>query len=85
MADKEQERKAGLAFSELLREKLATERRSLLELLAFKPKADKPNDLEGWRERPHDDLVLAVATSIWAAQRFLRKERSVPLGALGAA
>jgi hypothetical protein len=55
------------------------------ELLAFKPKPDKPDDLEGWRERPHDDLVLAVAVSTWAAQRFLRKERSMPLGALGAA
>ena len=55
------------------------------ELLAFKPKPDKPDDLEGWRERPHDDLVLAVAVSTWAAQRFLRKEKSVPVGALGAA
>jgi hypothetical protein len=53
------------------------------ELLAFKPKADKPDDLEGWRERPHDDLVLAVAVSLWAAERFLRKKQSVPVGGLG--
>lgn len=52
------------------------------ELLAFKPKADKPDDLEGWRERPHDDLVLAVAISVWAAERFFRKEDSVPAGTL---
>jgi hypothetical protein len=54
------------------------------ELLAFKPKADKPDDLEGWRERPHDDLVLAVAVSLWAAERFLRKRDSVPVGVVGA-
>ena len=53
------------------------------ELLAFKPKAGKPgDDLEGWREGKDDDLVLAVATSVWAAQRFLRKEASVPAGTL---
>ncbi len=50
------------------------------ELIAFTPKAQKPDDLEGWRERPHDDLVLAVATSVWAAERFLRKEKSRPAG-----
>jgi hypothetical protein len=50
------------------------------EMLAFKPKADKPGDLEGWRERPHDDLVLAVAVSLWAAERFLRKRGSAPVG-----
>jgi hypothetical protein len=54
------------------------------ELLAFKPKANKPDDLEGWRERPHDDLVLAVAVSVWTAERFLRKRDSVPVGVLGA-
>jgi hypothetical protein len=52
------------------------------ELLAFKPKPEKPDDLEGWRERPHDDLVLAVAASVWAAQRFMRKRDSVPIGGL---
>jgi hypothetical protein len=55
------------------------------ELLAFKPKAEKPDELEGWRERPHDDLILAVAVSTWAAQRFLRQKKSVPPGVLGAA
>lgn len=50
------------------------------ELLAFTPKAQKPDDLEGWRERPHDDLVLAVATSVWVAERFIRKEESRPAG-----
>jgi hypothetical protein len=55
------------------------------EMLAFKPKALKPNDLEGWRERPHDDLVLAVAVSVWVAERFMRKKDSVPVvGAHGA-
>jgi hypothetical protein len=49
------------------------------ELLAFKPKADKPDDLEGWREGKDDDLVLAVATSVWAAERFLYKEESKPV------
>jgi hypothetical protein len=53
------------------------------ELLAFKPKTDKPDDLEGWRERPHDDLVLAVAVSMWTAERFMRKKNSVPVGGLG--
>jgi hypothetical protein len=53
------------------------------EMLAFKPKADKPDDLEGWREHPHDDLVLAVATSVWAVERFTRKKGSVPVGGLG--
>jgi hypothetical protein len=56
------------------------------ELLSFKPKAGKSgDDLEGWREGKDDDLVLAVATSVWAAERFLRREESVPAGALGAA
>ncbi len=53
------------------------------ELLAFKPKANKPDDLEGWREGKDDDLVLAVATSVWAAERFLRKNDSVPVGGHG--
>ena len=52
------------------------------ELVAFKPKPEKPDDLEGWRERPHDDLVLAVAISVWVAERFVRKEESVPMGRL---
>lgn len=54
------------------------------ELLAFKPKASsKPDDLEGWREGKDDDLVLAVATSVWAAERFLRKKESAPVGTPG--
>ncbi len=54
------------------------------ELLAFKPKANtKPDDLEGWREGKDDDLVLAVATSVWTAERFLRKKESVPVGSPG--
>ncbi|MEJ7873583.1 MAG: hypothetical protein WKF67_15100 [Rubrobacteraceae bacterium] len=54
------------------------------EFEAFRPKAPK-EELEGWRLAPNDDLVLAVAMSVWAAERFLRKEDSVPTGALGAA
>jgi hypothetical protein len=47
------------------------------ELLHFKPKPNqKPDDLEGWREGKDDDLVLAVATSLWAVERFRRKEES---------
>jgi hypothetical protein len=53
------------------------------ELLAFKPKPNKPDDLEGWREGKDDDLVLAVATSVWAAERFMSKRDSVPVGGLG--
>jgi hypothetical protein len=54
------------------------------EFAEFKPKAPK-DELEGWRLGRNDDLVLAVAMSVWAAERFLRKEESVPVGALGAA
>lgn len=54
------------------------------EFESFKPKAPK-EELEGWRLSHNDDLVLAVAMSIWAAERFLRKEDSVPTGVLGAA
>jgi hypothetical protein len=55
------------------------------ELLAFRPKATKPDDLEGWREGKDDDLVLAVATGVWAEERFLKRHDSVPAGSLGAA
>ncbi len=48
------------------------------EFTDFKPKAPK-EELEGWRLAKNDDLVLAVAMSIWAAERFLRKEASVPI------
>ena len=53
------------------------------ELLDFKPRPDqKPDDLKGWREGKDDDLVLAVATSLWAVERFRRKEESRPTGDL---
>lgn len=54
------------------------------EFTDFKAKAPK-EELEGWRLAKNDDVVLAVAMSVWAAERFLRKEESVPAGALGAA
>ena len=51
------------------------------KLLAIKPKPNqKPADLEGWREGGDDDVVLAVATSVWACERFLVKEESRPAG-----
>jgi hypothetical protein len=54
------------------------------ELLAFKSKVtQKPDDLEGWREGKDDDLVLAVAATLWSAERFIRKKDSVPAGGLG--
>jgi hypothetical protein len=52
------------------------------EFTDFKPKAPK-EELEGWRLAQNDDLVLAVAMSVWAAERFLRKEESVPTGWAG--
>jgi hypothetical protein len=52
------------------------------EFTDFKPKAPK-EELEGWRLAKNDDLVLAVAMSVWAAERFLRKEESVPTGWAG--
>jgi hypothetical protein len=52
------------------------------EFQDFKPKAPK-EELEGWRLGRNDDLVLAIAASVWAAERFLRKEESVPAGGLG--
>jgi hypothetical protein len=49
------------------------------EMIEFKPKPNqKPDDLEGWREGKDDDLVLAVAVSLWAVERFRRKEESRP-------
>jgi hypothetical protein len=54
------------------------------ELVTFKPKAEKPgDDLKGGREGKDDDLVLAVAMSVRAAERFLRKADSVPSEGLG--
>ena len=54
------------------------------EFADFRPKAPK-EELEGWRLGRNDDLVLTVALSVWAAERFTTKEESVPAGALGAA
>jgi hypothetical protein len=62
---------AGLDLADTLKE----------ELTSFKQKANKPSDdLEGWREGKHDDLVLAVAAGIWACERFLRKDKSRSAG-----
>jgi len=49
------------------------------EFTNFKLKPDPKDDLEGWRLAANDDLVLAVAISTWAAERFLRKATSRPL------
>jgi hypothetical protein len=43
------------------------------ELLTFRTKvttATGNDTLEAWRERPHDDLVLAVAVAAWQADRY---------------
>jgi hypothetical protein len=52
------------------------------EFTDFKPKAPR-EELEGWRLAKNDDLVLCVAMSVWAAERFLLKEDSVPTGWAG--
>jgi hypothetical protein len=49
------------------------------EFTNFKLKPDPKDDLEGWRLAANDNLVLAVAISTWAAERFLRKATSRPL------
>jgi hypothetical protein len=43
------------------------------ELLGFqqKPPRVDPASLEGWREGPQDDLVLATALPVWAGERHL--------------
>ncbi len=46
------------------------------ELLNFRVKINistAHDSYEAWREGDHDDLVLAVALSCWAGERFLRK------------
>ena len=53
------------------------------EFADFTPKTPK-EELEGWRLGRNDDLVLAVAMSVWARERFVRKEDSVPAGLLHA-
>jgi hypothetical protein len=48
------------------------------ELLAFRVKiniATAHDSYEAWREGDHDDLVLSVALSCWAGERFLRKPK----------
>jgi hypothetical protein len=30
------------------------------------------DDVIEWRERPHDDLVLAVAVAAWQGERYVR-------------
>jgi hypothetical protein len=43
------------------------------ELMTFRAKVTLTtgNDtLEAWRERPHDDLVLAVAVAAWQGERY---------------
>jgi hypothetical protein len=39
------------------------------ELSAFRVKAPADDLAESWRERPHDDLVLAVALAAWLGER----------------
>jgi hypothetical protein len=41
------------------------------ELAAFRPKVRLVRDdtLDAWRERDHDDLVLAVAIAVWMSER----------------
>jgi hypothetical protein len=62
----------------LLQQKLLTIARSLehaatlgTELRQFQIKAApiKPDVLD-WRERPHDDLVLALVIAVWQGERF---------------
>lgn len=46
------------------------------ELAMFRAKRkpdSKDESLEAWRERDHDDLVLAAAISLWFAERACRK------------
>ncbi len=54
-----------------------TEARTLrreLEAFRVKVKASTGNEtFESWRERDHDDLVLAVALAVWLGERGLRR------------
>ena len=48
------------------------------ELLNFRVKINistAHDSYEAWREGDHDDLVLSVALSCWAGERFLRKPK----------
>ena len=44
-----------------------------LQSFSMKKKLLNTNDPESWRERPDDDLVLAVAIAAWRAKRHLPK------------
>jgi hypothetical protein len=45
------------------------------ELLAFRVKvaASANETFEAWRERDHDDLVLAVAVAAWTGERVTQR------------
>lgn len=51
------------------------------ELLGFqqKPPTKDPSSLDGWREAPQDDLVLAVGLACWAGERWLSQPDHVVL------
>jgi hypothetical protein len=50
-------------------------RRARTELLAFRAKvtASANETFEAWRERDHDDLVLAVATAAWVGEHVTQR------------
>jgi hypothetical protein len=50
------------------------------ELAEFRGKVSTATDgsLEDWRERPHDDLVLAVAIALWEGERCGATRTSTP-------
>ena len=56
------------------------------ELLAFRlknaPTADE--DFDSWRERAHDDLVLAVALALWSGEKVVSAPQQVLCSAVGA-
>jgi hypothetical protein len=56
---------------------LAEARVLLRELETFQVKiSDSGNEqFESWRERDHDDLVLAVALAVWAAEQGLAYQK----------
>jgi hypothetical protein len=56
------------------------------ELLNFRVKINistAHNSYEAWREGDHDDLVLAVALSCWAGERYLRRTMRVTAKPVG--
>lgn len=44
-----------------------------LERFVAKPKMANSDSLDLWRDRPHDDLVLAIAIAPWIGERAMRK------------